>query len=104
MCLGLQTIYDPHSQRLDAECPTCHGAGWVDLSLVCYCGRAATFADLKGRWYCGAAVCEPEKHPRQNEEASRRAAGFAPSSNVTILSADDSDAMAEYYRNQGIWY
>jgi hypothetical protein len=94
MCRNLGRIYDPGSQELDAVCPTCHGAGWVDPSLVCYCGRAATILDDKSqRWYCGAVLCEPEKHPKQN---AQRDNPTAPS--------EDVDAEYGWHNGWGHYY
>jgi hypothetical protein len=88
----MQTLFDPNSQGLDLLCPSCHGAGWVDASLVCYCGRAATFyVEKHDRWYCGVEACHPDKHPRQNamlKESPTR---------VTILTEEEVFALIGFY-------
>jgi hypothetical protein len=88
----MQSILDPVNQRCDSLCPTCHGAGWVDRSLVCYCGRAATFyAPVEEIWYCGSEKCEPKKHPIQNRVKSVQSA----------IDDDDDDRLMAY---QGMYY
>ena len=78
-CVGMASYHNPTFQGLkrqnNPECFVCHGTGWIDLGLVCYCGRAATFFDPTLKlWYCGEVACEPAKHPLQN----RQRAGLEP--------------------------
>lgn len=63
----MQSIHIPTDQKVDALCPVCSGAGWVDPSLVCYCGRAGVFYDTKfSVWWCGHDQCKPEKHQHRS--------------------------------------
>ena len=104
MCLGMQAFFDPLSQKLGPECIVCHGTGWVDLGLVCYCGRAATVWDGSEKtWYCGEVVCEPKKHPRQNAERRSKASGKPPEPPPVAYDVDD-DSISGWMERGGVWY
>lgn len=62
-CLGTGQNFSAKSNaKWPDRCPTCFGAGWIDPTISCKCGRAGNHYSREcATWFCGRLSCEPKK-------------------------------------------